>query len=144
LGAAVAKKIFLQKGCYALVDDEDAARIGAVKWTVRLCGTAAYAVTRSKKIEASERLMHRMILRASPAQIVDHINGNGLDNRRCNLRVVSHAENVRNGHTDSPTRHAFNETREVVGIVELPKGAKTVAIAKSKTGVLRVLGFTYD
>jgi hypothetical protein len=137
------KRIFLQKGFSALVDDEDAARIGAVKWNVRLSGTAAYAVTRNKKIEASQRLMHRMILKASPAQIVDHINGNGLDNRRCNLRIVRHAENVSNVHInvhiDNLMRHLFDG--EVLGIVELPKDARAVAVAKSKTGVLRVLAF---
>jgi HNH endonuclease len=137
----VAKRIFLEKGCYALVDDEDAARIGAVKWNVRLSGTAAYAVTRSKKIEASQRLMHRMVLRASPAQMVVHINGNGLDNRRSNLRVGSHAEKVADME---PMHQASNETGDVTGIVKVPRGATAAAVTLSKTGVVRLIGFTYD
>jgi hypothetical protein len=40
--------------------------------------------------------MHREIAGPGPGQVVDHINHDGLDNRRCNLRVCSHAENVRN------------------------------------------------
>jgi hypothetical protein len=40
--------------------------------------------------------MHREIMGAAEGQVVDHINHDGLDNRRCNLRVCSHAENVRN------------------------------------------------
>ncbi len=40
--------------------------------------------------------MHRVILTATKGQIVDHINGDSLDNRRKNLRVVSHSGNSRN------------------------------------------------
>jgi hypothetical protein len=40
--------------------------------------------------------MHRFLTGALPGQVVDHINGDGLDNRRCNLRVCTHKQNVRN------------------------------------------------
>ena len=37
--------------------------------------------------------MHRVILRAKPGQIVDHINRDTLDNRRANLRIVTASQN---------------------------------------------------
>lgn len=40
--------------------------------------------------------MHRVILPPSPGLEIDHINGDKLDNRRSNLRVVTHAENMKN------------------------------------------------
>jgi hypothetical protein len=40
--------------------------------------------------------MHRMLLRPYKDEEVDHINGDGLDNRRVNLRTCTHSENMRN------------------------------------------------
>jgi hypothetical protein len=41
-------------------------------------------------------LLHRLIVNAPKGKDVDHINGNKLDNRRCNLRVCSRGINVQN------------------------------------------------
>lgn len=50
-------------------------------------------VARKKQRDVS---MHRIILNAPAGVYVDHINGNGLDNRRSNLRLCTFADNIRN------------------------------------------------
>jgi len=88
------KKIKLTKGKYTLVDDRDFEWLNQWKW---LCqGTqwgGEYAARRTKN---KYILMHRLILGVKEGEYVDHKNGDGLDNRRYNLRNCTNAENGRN------------------------------------------------
>ena len=88
------REIPLSRGLVALVDDEDFERLSKFKWYA----SPAYAVRNGKDADgkAMQIRMHREILNAKPDQEVDHVNRNGFDNRRENLRLCSHAENVRN------------------------------------------------
>jgi len=91
-------EIPLTQGKVALVDDEDAERVLAMrKWWAARRGKTYYAVARvAGSHPRREVLMHRFILGAPPGTEVDHCNGNGCDNRRDNIRVCSHGENQRN------------------------------------------------
>ncbi len=92
------KTIPLHNGEVALVDDEDYELVSSYTWRVH--GRDGYAQTnvpstvRGKKQDTL--FMHRIIAKPPKGMEVDHINGNKLDNRRANLRVCTHAENVRN------------------------------------------------
>lgn len=54
-----------------------------------------YFVAYDKKKDRHYRF-HRIVMQAPAGKVVDHINGNALDNRRCNLRVCSQGENNKN------------------------------------------------
>lgn len=87
-------EIITSDGSIVLVDASDVERVQGFSWTVRRGKHGhAYAVTKWK---TKTLLMHRLILDVPQGHIVDHANNNGLDNRRCNLRVCTHAENMRN------------------------------------------------
>ena len=46
-------------------------------------------------VDGKRQLLHRHVMGLVPGDKRDHVNGDKLDNRRVNLRVVSHAENNR-------------------------------------------------
>lgn len=72
----------------AMVDDEDYEKLKHYRWSYYK-GTRGtiYAHTHVNRVITK---MHRMIMEITdPSIFVDHINGNGLDNRKCNLRIVN-------------------------------------------------------
>ena len=85
----------LSRGLSAIVDQADVALIAGRKWYANPGGRTHYALRDEWRDGRNVRLsMHRVITGAAADQVVDHINGNGLDNRRANLRICSHAENI--------------------------------------------------
>lgn len=89
------KQIELTQGKVALVSDEDYEWLILWKWHY----SAGMAVHNGPKARGRQPkcLMHRLIMDAPAGMVIDHINHDTLDNRRCNLRICTHAENIRNG-----------------------------------------------
>ena len=83
-------KVNLTKGHFAIVDCEDLAKVNHDSWH-SLKGK--YAVCRRNK---TIHYMHREIIGCADGFETDHINGNGLDNRRSNLRQATHSQNGMN------------------------------------------------
>ena len=92
------RRIKLTLGQYAIVDPEDYERINKYKWNAYR-GYSSYYSKRKiyNRKNGSERTvyMHRWIMNAPKGMVVDHINHNGLDNRKENLRFATNAENSR-------------------------------------------------
>lgn len=87
--------IELAGGLKALIDPEEYERLSKFKWHVggnKKCNTV-YACSRNGKTRIK---MHRLIMDAKKGEIVDHINGCGIDNRRANLRLCTHSQNMGN------------------------------------------------
>jgi len=82
----------------ALIDDEDYELVSQYKWHVSRRGKhKLYASTGIKAGSKKTKVdMHRLIINAPKGQQVDHKNGNGLDNRKENLRVCTRSQNQRN------------------------------------------------
>ena len=91
---AAKKRIELTFGKYAIVDAEDYDRLSKYKWFALEKGRSLYAKT--FLLNGTPLHMHRLVTSAPPHLVVDHINHNGLDNRRLNLRLCTHAQNQKN------------------------------------------------
>lgn len=87
----------LSKGKIALVDEEDYRVLNLWKWHYQPSNKHEYAAHNINLGNGKWKYlkMHRVImgLGQGDKRVVDHINGNGLDNRRSNLRVCSSYEN---------------------------------------------------
>ena len=93
-------KIELTQGKFASFDDEDAATILQHKWHAVRGGHTFYAAT---KVGGKRVLLHRMLmnLEIGDPMMVDHKDGDGLNNKRTNLRVVDALLNQRNRKANS-------------------------------------------
>lgn len=92
-------EIPLTQGAVALVDEEDAAHLLGFKWLLYRPGHGRrYAGRRVAKSHDHGALMamHRVILAAPQGFDVDHIDGDGLNNTRANLRIATRSQNMAN------------------------------------------------
>lgn len=93
------KKIPLTLGLWAKVDDDDFAFLSQYKWQARRSKNgrtvyASHAYVKNGKVKNTQ--MSRMIMNPPKDKLVDHINHDGIDNRRSNLRICTDTENNRN------------------------------------------------
>lgn len=97
-----------------IIDDEDFDKVKNFTWYY----DKGYIVA---LVKGQRVLIHRLILSAKEDVVVDHKNGNTLDNRKCNIRVCTHAQNVANAKKRGGCKSKFkgvfpnkNKTRWLV------------------------------
>ena len=101
------KEIALTHGHVAMVDDEDYELLNQYSWGATHGRTTFYA-TRIEKNPQGERtliLMHRQIMKPPKGLQIDHINGNGLCNKKGNLRIVTVRQNSQNRHSRKTSKY---------------------------------------
>jgi hypothetical protein len=100
------KIIRLSRGQTAIVDDIDYTDLSQFKWYLDSQGLyVVHGIPYNGK--QTKESMHRRILGAQPGQDVDHINHNGLDNRRENLRLCTRSQNNANMKKHGSTSSKF-------------------------------------
>ena len=102
------KEIPLTKGYVALVDDCDYDQLAIYNWHVLMTRNTVYAV-RGVGPRGKQRavLMHRTIMGPAAHLEVDHIDGDGVNNQRHNLRICTHQQNMQARRKHVPTASAF-------------------------------------
>ena len=99
-------EIPLSRGYVAFVDAADASRVLAYKWSARSGNRTMYAHRTVRRADGrrTSQSLHQFL---TGYAITDHINGNGLDNRRSNLREATPAQNGQNRRRGLDNRSGF-------------------------------------
>lgn len=112
-------KIFTSKGELILADLEDYEKLKLHSWCISKTG---YAVS---NINKKTTKLHRYLLELTdPSVVVDHINHNPLDNRKCNMRICT-------AHENSLNQRGTKGRTLPVGICEQPNGRYNAEISVS-------------
>lgn len=90
-----AKVVPLTRGKYALVDEEDYERVMKFHWSAKVRKSVIYA---ERNNNGEHMSIHRLVmgLEKGDKLVIDHINHDGLDNRKVNLRICTHHQNSLN------------------------------------------------
>lgn len=87
--------VTLTRGQYALVDSSSISLLESSLWFAHWAANTNSYYADGYRDKKSAR-MHRLIFGVKGRDHIDHINGNTLDNRLCNLRLADHSQNARN------------------------------------------------
>lgn len=102
-------EIPLRDGLVALIDEADADLIQG--WKFHLVPLKRLNYARGSTPSEKMKYLHRIIMNAPDGMEVDHINHNGLDCRRENLRIVSHQQNMRHRRMNHNTNCPYTGVR---------------------------------
>lgn len=120
-----------------LVDDEDYEYVSKYRWHLSVCANTLYA----RKSSNPKIMMHRYILglQKNDKRVVDHINHNGLDNCRENLRICNVIQNSSNVQVSN--KNTLNSTSRYKGVSWSKTKSKWVATIGFGGGKRRTIGY---
>jgi len=129
------KLIPLTRGKFAMVDDEDYDYLMQWKWFSRSNGFTDYA-GRTQRCNGIQIFysMHRDLMKTPRDLLVDHINGNGLNNQKANLRNCTLAQNMYNRKNNGKSKY------HGVSFYYDKKGKQYIRTAARINGVYTYLG----
>jgi hypothetical protein len=132
-------EIQLTQGQTAIIDDEDIALTRKYKWCVQKVKSGDYyAITnyRDENGKKARLYLHRLLMNPPEGLVVDHKDGNTLDNRRSNLRVCTHSQNLAAGRITGK-RKSYTQYR---GVTYQPKGKRHWQASIKNGGKYKYLG----
>ena len=128
--------VILTKGFVAIIDIEDVPIVKQHSWRALVVPHTVYAVSTGPRPRRKSIRMHRLLMEEPEGLGVDHVDGNGLNNRlrreTANLRIATSSENNRNQRTQK------RKSSGRKGVCQTPSG-KWVARIKLN-GVSHYLG----
>lgn len=119
-----------------LFDEEDAAAVHQHRWYTAQRRSRHGIFYAQTSVQGTTLYMHRMIAKPAPGLVVDHINSNGLDNRRGNLRAVTRAINsvtARSWNPKSGYRGVYRD--QGLWVAQLWVGGKCNFLGRYKTSI---------
>ena len=104
------KKILLTQGKYAKVDNSDFDLLDGWSWCVLSGNNNKLYAKRAVPNGAGKQkfiTMHSSIMKTPKGMEIDHIDGDGLNNQKSNLRICTHSENIKNRTKSKNNKSGF-------------------------------------
>lgn len=111
------KELQLSQHKIALVDDQDFGVLRQWRWSAvkQKSGHDVWYAVRSERRDGKQKVisLHRFLMNPPEGMYIDHINGDSLDNRRENLRLCTHRENMQNRRPNANNRYGFKGVEKI-------------------------------
>jgi hypothetical protein len=109
------KELITINGYKAIVDDSDYERLVKYRWYYLNTSKHKKYLMANRVVEG-HKFLHRFVLNAPEGKVVDHIDGNTLDNRKCNLQICNQNTNMQKANAYRPRKNRHGIRSEYKGV----------------------------
>ncbi len=135
-------EVMSTKGESIQIDEEDFPKVSARRWyVVQPDGKKSYAMSRGR--DGKTVYLHRLVMDVGPGEEIDHKNGDGLDNRKHNLRIATRQQNCANTPPQPSNTSGFKgvywrkERRSWVALIQVNRRQRYIGSFRSKEDAAR-------